>query len=246
MRQSVGATARHCFQLCFDRLQCSSYVTGFENMSRNKKYKDRNAIITAGYCRMESGDMNIIKGIILIIYQYQRLAKWSSVHKGENIKLVEDDSKAVSIADGHSVRADFGIHRGEIVSWELEFKILYASYNFVGVVSSLVTDFNTYPSGKMNHAYGVDDSTNSIYKGFGCEWSDWKKPKLPLRRPFVLGITADWTEKQCKLIYYYEGKKLNEINTEYTMLLPELNDNAVWYPCVTPFNHDAYCIIRYV
>ena len=38
---------------------------------------------------------------------------------------------------------------------------------------------------------------------------------------------------------------MNETNDDYTILLPELEDKYVWYPCVTPYNKDSYCVIRY-
>ena len=58
-------------------------------------------------------------------------------------------------------------------------------------------------------------------------------------------MTADWRDsKCCKLSIFYENKKLNDTNDECTILLPKLDDEYVWYPCATPFNKDAYCIIR--
>ena len=73
----------------------------------------------------------------------------------------------------------------------------------------------------------------------------WYKPAFPSKNMFELIFKADWTEKQCKLSIYFEGKKLNETNDEYTMLLPDLPEEYVWYPCITPFNKGAYCVIYY-
>ena len=73
----------------------------------------------------------------------------------------------------------------------------------------------------------------------------WEKPVLPQEVIFKLKLIADWKKPRCKLTYFYEGKKLNDKNDECTLLLPDLNYGDVWYPCVSPMNKDAYCIIRY-
>ena len=209
-----------------------------------------------GYCRIESNDMNIIDAIINIIFEYHKIATWSKKFKGQSIALIEDDSKAICShehMEGHSVRADFCIERGQIVSWELE--CYQTSWNcyFYGVVSSKQETFNECPSyGRIEGAYGLDDMQDTIYLGAAAVYTknldkvekQWNKPSFPHNIAFTLKIIADWKEKQCKLTFYYEGEKLNESN-EYTMLLPELDDKYVWYPCATPFNTDAYCIIRY-
>ena len=222
--------------------------------------KDKSHKLIAGYCRIESNDMNIIDGIISIIFEYQRFAQWSSKHKGDMVILSEDDTKATcgewmdddidygpdEIEDfAHSVRADFHIERGKVTSWELESQIIADPCNFFGVVSSQVTNFNANPADSMMHAYGLDDSEDEIY--FGENYtinSVWSKPEFPLDEIFKIQITADWTQKQCKLTFFYNGTKLNEQIDDYTMLLPELDNQYVWYPCVAPYNEGAYCIIR--
>ena len=220
--------------------------------------KDKALKLIAGYCRKESGNMNIVDGIISIIFEYQQRAQWSKQYKGKIIELSEDESKASCVGvrkagmnneceyEGNSVRCDFGIRKGDIVSWELEciFKECYC--NFMGVVTSEIKDFNNNPSKGMKNAYGLDDR-EYLYNGSGKGRSlKWIKPRFPLNRPFKIRITANWTDKQCKLIYVYEGKKLNKNNDDYTLLLPEINKDTVLYPCVTPYNSGAYCIIRWV
>lgn len=207
-----------------------------------------------GYWRLESGDMNIIDGIILIIIQYQRSAKWSREFKGRCIKLSEEDSKASlngedmedeDWTEGQSVRADFGIHRGEVVSWELECKIMSLSCNFLGVISSEQTDFDVTPEDGMKDSWGVDDQEHYVYKGQpGVEDFEWGNPGFPLREVFTLKMTADWTQKQCKLNIFYDGKRLNE-GDDCSLTLSEIDDKFMWYPCVTPYNKGAYCVIRY-
>ena len=59
-------------------------------------------------------------------------------------------------------------------------------------------------------------------------------------------MIADWTDDiHCKLSIFYKGKEMNESNDEYTFLLPELDKEYVWYPCVTPYDIGAYCVIRH-
>ena len=210
--------------------------------------KDRNHLLVCGYCRIESNDMNIIDGIIMMIFEYNKYATWSNEHKGKGIELFEDDTKAVCVSDaGNSIRADFCIEKGDIVSWELECRIIEQYCNFFGVISSEIIEFNTYPTDEtMIGAWGLEDAKNWIYTGLGpVECIGWKKPLFRRQTVFVLKMTADWTEEQCKLTIFYNGKKLNNTNDEYTMLLPKLDNKYVWYPCVTPYNKDAYCIIRY-
>ena len=213
-----------------------------------------------GYCRIESKNMNIIDGIIAIIFEYHQIATWSNMFKGESIELTEDDSKAVCIdrnKEARSVRANFSINRGQIISWELECYQTNVNSYFYGVVSSKQQDFDgcpNYDKEKFEDPYGIDDCEDGIYLGSDRVYSNfeesvdatWYKPRLPEREVFTLKIIADWKDRRCKLTFFYEGKKLNESNDEYTILLPELDDEDVWYPCVTPHNKDAYCIIRYV
>ena len=209
-------------------------------------------VLVAGYCRKESNNMNIVNGILLIIYEYQRFAKWSSIHKGKDIKLSEDDSKATCSSNnrGHaekgSVRADTCIERGQIISWSLECYITGDSCNFIGVVSSHCVNFNGNPYWGLKHAYGIDDWPDAIYNGAGsCSDCKWQKPKLPIKELFKIKVMVDWTDERCKLSFYYNGKKLNEENEEYTIVLPEFDDDILLYPCVTPFNKDAYFKIEY-
>ena len=213
---------------------------------------DKHYLVITGYCREHSNDMNIIDGIILIIYKYQKSAKWSRQKKGELISLSDDDSKAICTKDVStdsmpgSICADFSIDRGEIISWELECMIICFCCNFFGVISSKVIDFQTNPADGMKDAYGIDDDADRIYDGNGGTIiTDWRKPDFPIDEVFTIEITADWTEKQCKLTFFYNGKKLNEEIDDYTMLLPEFDDDVVLYPCVRPYNKDSYCIIRY-
>ena len=208
-------------------------------------YQERNYKLISGYCRLQLTNMNIIDGIILIIFEYHRLAKWSNKYKGNNIELLEDGTKAMSTDDGHSVRADFCVNRGQLISWELEFEIKWGRSNFLGVVSSEVTDFCDCPNFHMKNAWGLDDE-NYIYRGTHAESVKWAKPSFPTDGIFVLKITADWREKQCKLTFFFNGKEFNEDNDQCTMLLPKLDDEYVWYPCVAPYNVGAYIIIRYV
>ena len=220
-------------------------------MSTARNRKDTNYILVAGYCRTESNDMNIIDAIISIIFEYQRVAKWSNKYKGDKINLLENDSKAICTDDNvegefHSIRADFCIARNQIVSWELEAITKTSNCYFYGVVSSEVTNFNQCPAGSMSDAYGVDDSADCVYNGGGQTWLKWSKPFFLSGKVFIIKIIADWTGKQCKLTFYYNGKKLNDSNDDYTMIVPKLEDNVVLYPCVTPCNPHSYCIIRYV
>lgn len=218
---------------------------------RNKEMK-----LVIGYCRIHSEDMNIVDGIIDIIFEYQQPAKWSSIYKGNMIKLEDDESKAVSLGcdegdslEFNSVRSDHPIERGQIVSWEFECKITGENCNFYGVVSSKVMakDFKRCPAGSMANAYGVDDSKNYIYATgeSSHQVSKWLKPAFPLKKVFQLQFVADWTEERCKLSIFYQGKRLNDENEKCTILIPKLDDNEVLYPCTTPCNPDAYCIIRY-
>ena len=169
---------------------------------------------------------------------------------------MEDDTKAYCKGDdeGNSVRANFSIVPGQVASWELESYQTWTLCYFYGVVSSKQQNFDCNPSYRLDNAYGVDDNANNIYLGkrsintryqHNGNNTPWHKPKFPRGKMFILKMTADWREKQCKLSIFYDGTKLNDTNADYTILLPVLDDDEVLYPCVTPFNTDAYCIIRY-
>ena len=212
---------------------------------------DKQHLLISGYCRLKSNDMNIIDGIILIIFEYQKkYARWSNEYKGDKIGLSEDDTKATCVEDdGHSVRADFAINRGENVSWELECEITNTWANFYGVISSEIENFEVTPyDGYVDqcyNCYGVDDAEDQIYEGFDNVRSSWPKPAFPANELFRIRFIADWREKQCKLSIWYNDKKLNENQDDYTMLLPELGDEYVWYPFVSPYDKGSYCVIRY-
>ena len=211
--------------------------------------KEKRLVLISGYCRSESNDMNIIDGIIMIIFEYQRFAKWSKEFKGSLISLKEDDAKAICNDDyGNSVRGDIPICRSEIVSWEFQHMVTVRNCNFIGVVSSQQTDFSLNPFDRQwYNAWGVDDSKDRGYIGTQkFRKLAWKKPAFPIGIEFNLKVIADWTQRRCKLTLFYEGKKLNDNIEGYTMLLPTLDDDFVWYPCVTLYNKDAYSIIRYV
>ena len=229
-------------------------------ISQNKKQdtEDGEFSLISGYCRIESNYMNIIDEIISIILKYHKSAKWSNIHKGKYIILAEDDAKAIcddgveddftAIGYGNSIRADFCIKRGQSISWEFECKIIHSVGNFFGVIrcgARYKHNFSECPASGLYHAYGLDDEKNRIYEGGDRTTSYWMKPQFPLKEIFIIKVIADWTEKECKLTFYYNGAKLNE-REDYTMKLPALDDNAEFYPCVTPFNKGAYCTIHYV
>lgn len=219
-----------------------SYLT-ITMAKQNEKY-----LLIARYWRTESSDMHIIDDILAIIYAYHTFAGWSNQYKGTGIELSIDNGyfKAENTIDyGHSVRGECAIQRGVITCWELEcrkstFPDIYGpddGIHFYGVVSSKIQDFNTCPEHGMKGCYGTKSSDEVIW---------WTKPCFPKFEVFKIKMIADWTEKRCKLSIYYQGKKFNEFNQDYTMLLPKLDDNHVWYPCVSPNGIGSYCIIRYL
>lgn len=126
-------------------------MSASEPTHKSHSQEDKKLMI-AGYCRLESQNMNIIDGIIDIIFEYQKLLKWSNIFKGKTIELSEDDSKATCTgyddlsAEINSVRTEGPIQRGQWVSWELECEIKTEN---CGVVSSKVTDFRRCPAGSM-------------------------------------------------------------------------------------------------
>ena len=133
-----------------------------------------------------------------------------------------------------------------MVSWELECYQTQEYGYFYGVISSEQQNFNGCPAYfSLTDTYGIEDSKNSIYLGNHDVAAPWNKPQQPTDQIFILKFKADWTGKKCKLSIWYQGNKLNETNDEYTLLLPELDDEHVWYPCVSIINEGAYCIIRY-
>ena len=223
-----------------------------------QKMKNRLLDLIRGYCRIESIDMNIVQGIITIIYDYHKFATWSKKFKGKAIELSEDDIKASNFKIGHhdSVRADFSIERGEITSWELEIYQSRRYAHFYGVVCSGLENFDSCPYEKSIHgfrgAYGIDDWENGIYKGGRRNYVDWNrslitKPQLPIQEVYKLKMVADWTDGvHCKLSIFYKDRKMNDGTDEYTLLLPKLDEKYVWYPCVSPYSRGAHCIIRYV
>ena len=110
--------------------------------------KNRLLSLIAGYCRIQSNGMNIIDGIITIIYEYHKIATWSKEFKGDSIELMEDDTKAICKRrpEGQSIRADLSIEQGQSVSWELESYQSHFRCYFYGVISSKQNQFDLNPS----------------------------------------------------------------------------------------------------
>ena len=233
----------HC-QACFDETPINIPSITITNS------KERRFALISGYCRIKSNDMYIINDIILIIFDYHRSAKWSNTYKGKGIELFEDDSKAMCVDEakqGCSVRADFYIERGDIVCWELECMIIWDGYNFIGVVTSDFDHFDDSPIGFKSGAFGIDDTDDALYEDSfsSSRVLEWNKPWFARNKVFNVRIVADWKEAQCKLTYFHNGKKMNGTQDDYTLMLPELKDNTILYPCVTPYNKDAYFKIRF-
>ena len=132
----------------------------------------------------------------------------------------------------------------------------WRNFYFYGVISSEQNEFDgdrTPDRGTITGCYGIDDHRNQIYLGGRCVWShstreideNWTKPLLPNNEVFLLNMTADWSETRCKLSIFYQGKKLNESNDQYTILLPKLDQEFVWYPCVALAHENSHCTIQY-
>ena len=105
------------------------------------------------------------------------------------------------------------------------------------MVSCKATEFDIFPAGAYQYAFGIDDDETRLYVGNQYDQLTWRKPEFPLRQVFTIKVIADWREKQCKLTFYFNGKKLNEEIEDCTMIL-------LLYPCVIPYNKNAYCIIH--
>ena len=82
--------------------------------------------------------------------------------KGPDINLSEKNTKAVGTEDwsGDGVRAKDPIQRGSVTRWELEMYGRGGMWNFAGMVSNDITDFNQLNYwGKGKNLYGVDDNS---------------------------------------------------------------------------------------
>eukprot|EP01083_Nonionella_stella_P271489 919944_1 len=164
-------------------------------------------------------------------------ATFSNIYKGSTITLSENDTKATG-GGGHVVRATDPIQRGQVTSWEFGM-FVEGGCNCAGVISSQWTDFSGNV-GSVQMLYGVDDSTNYGYEGTGGVKLKWEKPKFPNNELYVIKITADWTKRPCKLVFYYNGQTLNG-----TIELPILDQKYDWYPCACPYDTGKYCTIKY-
>ena len=90
----------------------------------------------------------------------------------------------------YSVRADFGINKGDIVSWELDVYITHNTCNFMGVATSQIMNYNSRPSKGMKHAYGIEDGRYTVYNGNGKEERiAFKKPEFPTKQVFNVKMT---------------------------------------------------------
>ena len=210
-----------------------------------KEINKKDELLITGYVRLMS-EMSVPYEIVQICMAYFLFKPiWSSIYKGIKMWITEEGTKAIATTSGVAVRTEFGINRGEKVSLELVCMIMATSFNFIGVVSSIETEFNTEPQYGLPEAYGVDDCLNKGYikKGKGWTKLSWDKPQFIQNKEFKIRMVIDWTDgNQCKLTIFYDGKQLNE-SQDYTMLLPEIEDDYIWHPCFSAANGDAYCKI---
>eukprot|EP01083_Nonionella_stella_P106228 306229_1 len=169
-------------------------------------------------------------------------ATFSNIYKGSGITLSENNTKATGSDSGHVVRATDPIQRGQVTSWEFGMYVAGES-NCAGVISSQWTYFSKNVD-DVKMLYAVDDDENYGYEGNGLVTLKWKKPQFPEDEVpdelYIIKITADWTKRPCKLVFYYNGQTLNG-----TIELPILDQKYDWYPCACPYDTDSYCTIKY-
>lgn len=217
----------------------------------------------------DSIPMEIYQLIQAFYYQKFRL-EWSDAHKGKHLVISELNTKVKfnGSFNGHSIRCLMGIKKGMCL--EMRFVINLQgdevfSGNFFGVVSSRCKKFNTtaYETTELIQgrnglidAYGLDAVENRIYKGCEKRYSyivRWKKREFEMKKLQKLRMIVDYKsfdEEYAVLKFYLNGGKLmgspKNVANGYTMKLPEVHENIVWYPVCSLVNVKSHCTIQMI
>ena len=218
-------------------------------------------LLISGYCRKYSTQfVSDLNAIILSYYKYSSYeSEWSSMYKGQDYVLSEDNKLATLAGNGwyQCVRAKDPILPG--MKAHIKFKIFAnkAGWNFFGVLSSKSKPkrFNSPPHFKegnrcLHDVYGIAESYQIFHLGDNRRRSrlnthEIVKPPIPWNEETELEMIVDYIGNKnskkkpvASLTFIYHEKAMLFKDTNHTIALPSLKtDDKGWYPAV-PFNYE--------
>ena len=221
--------------------------------------KEKNSVF--GYIRMM--EKEYMFEIPMIVYQICALFcmiyhEWSPECKGDKIILSENNTKATIQSGNQSIRAKNPILKGMYVKLNFICGGGRKTLEIIGVISSEFDEkngFNKIPyfSGDiLQYCYGADcfyDSSCSNKHYFDGEYKDlgWTLGLQTTKKSQTICMIIDYkTYDTCCLSYYIDGQFKGPKDAKYSMKLPELKNDHVWYPITSFYNRGRWCKIECV
>ena len=217
---------------------------------------ERRELILYGYLRDITKILKTSKLIpmhdlytVMCIY-YQIQFKWSQTHKGENIHLSEDESKATFSSTDHSLRAKYPILKDGISSYKCTIHTQYYGFTFIGLVLSDTESFTgaTIWDRSLLDFYGIDQRPN-VYC-YNSKMLDYEgKPAIscgPIESFKLIMKVDDKSYESTVLSFYYQDKLITNASNHnvYTMKLPKIEEEQDWFPCIAFYNSPAWVQIE--
>ena len=212
-----------------------------------------NSYDMSGYAPCQAKVQYVINNILCsalsstVWVECKYIAEWSSECIGNKIKLTENGTKAMTGGKSESVRAKNPISKGMYVKLNYVCGGGGKGCEIIGVISSEYNDrFDREPRGNgiiRKYCYGADcfyDSGCSNKHYYDGEYKDlgWSLGKKTNEKSITIQMIIDYkTYDTCCLSFYIDGQFKGPKDAKYSMKLPKLKDDHVWYP-ITSFRYN--------
>ena len=228
-----------------------------------KRISDREKNYVFGYIRRIQSEYMI--EVPMIVYQICALFcmiyyEWSPEWKGDKITLSENNTKATTTAGWQSggyqsIRARNPVSKGMYVKLNFVCGGGRKTFEIIGVVSSEfdeIKGFNKVPHLSRDlsrYCYGADcfndiSCRNNHYYGGKYDDLGWTLGEKTKDKSQTICMIIDYkTYDTCCLSYYVDGQFKGPKDAKYSMKLPELKDDHVWYPITSFYNPGRWCKI---
>eukprot|EP01083_Nonionella_stella_P164830 546811_1 len=152
-------------------------------------------------------------------------------------------------SDDHSVRAQYPIKKGMIVTIRFTAFLRSNCNDLFGVVASNCNgDYNVKvwdtSSEIYKHSYGLRSlSDQTVYYSGQKTLDGWPSYTIPAGKQVEIVMIVDYASlNECCLTFRIDNKFIGPTDTEYSMKLP--NANCDWYPIVCFHYDESHCTIE--
>ena len=228
------------------------------NLEVFKTISEKKKKYVFGYIRRIENEYNI--EIPMIVYQICALFcmvywEWSPEWKGEKMILSENNTKVTRGLADESVRANHPILKGMYVKFNYVCGGGAKGCDIIGVISSEFDDKEGFCKDPQSDAtirkycYGADCypsnyALNRHYYDGKYEDLGWSLGQKTKEKSVTICMIIDYqTYDTCCLSYYIDGQFKGPKNGKYSMKLPKLKDDHVWYPVTSLRYSGCWCKI---